>query len=161
MELFVGIFDYLLKNGTSKYVILAFLISAGFGITVFYLLKSINYIHTNMKGNEEFIALTKTLEDIKISIKDIKIPDNSEMLELERTIEGIVSRISSITEKIEEIQNQERALDTAARKDLQDLSDDVRVQSREILNHIQTLQKDLASLQGTIIGMNSSRSRLK
>lgn len=157
----MGIFDYLLKNGTSKYVILAFLISAGFGITVFYLLKSINYIHTNMKGNEEFIALTKTLEDIKISIKDIKIPDNSEMLELERTIEGIVSRISSITEKIEEIQNQERALDTAARKDLQDLSDDVRVQSREILNHIQTLQKDLASLQGTIIGMNSSRSRLK
>jgi chromosome segregation ATPase len=178
MEFILQFFDDLVTSGgVSKWWLSACVGIASMGILIFYLVKTVTHLNKYLKSPENTIAkeeiehikttiqnensaIFKILDDVRERIKHLEITGEN-AVELNRQIENEIGKINEIAATLDRVQDEEAKQASVARHDLNTLVTDSRAQYLEVSRQIQALQKDLASLQGTIIGMSTQRSRLK
>lgn len=179
MEEFISNFiGEIVKTGLiNKIFVTVLLTIAASGIAFFYLGKLGIFLYEYFKKEEESnsqkafdelrnilqkdqIYLVNSLEDVKEKLRLIE--DKSEQgINLGKDIEHGVDKLTRV---VDFINNSQIDLEKAAQlleKDINGLTSDSKEQYAEISRHVQSLQKDLASLHGTIIGLNTQRPRLK
>ncbi len=179
MEELIGKFieEVVKANLINKILVTVLLIIAASGIAFFYLGKFGVFLYEHFKKQEESssqknyddlknilqkdqIYLVNSLEDVKEKLKLIE--DKSEQgINLGKDIEHGVDKLTRV---VDFINNSQIDLEKAAQlleKDVNSLAGDSKEQYAEISRHVQSLQKDLAALHGTIIGLNTQRPRLK
>jgi len=176
-DLILQFFDDLVAGGVSKYWIYGCLFLAGAGIFLYYFIKTTSYLATYFKKSENVIskeeidsfkqslqgdnkALFQILDDVRDRIKNLETSGNH-TIELNRQLDNELSKISVMVDTIKDSQASDFKDSTESRRDLTSLVSDSKAQYLEITRQVQALQKDLASLHGTIIGISTQRSRLK
>jgi hypothetical protein len=178
MEFLLNFFDDLVTaGGVSKAWLTACLVIAAFGVFFYYAIKGVTAINSYLKSPEHTIskqeiesiktaiqnenrAIFKILDDVRDRVKNLEV-SGEQALELHRQLENEVQKIEGVVDEIKETQAEDIIASVGARRDLTALVQDSKAQYIEVARQVQGLQKDLASLQGTIIGMGTQRTRLK
>jgi SMC interacting uncharacterized protein involved in chromosome segregation len=178
MEAIIKIIEELVNSGkVNGFFLTAMFAMAGVGVAVFYVGKFIFYVQNHFNNKEETQSkeltdelkatlqkdhqyLLKLLEDIDDRLKTIEAK-GEHGLALGKELENELSRLKDLMEDVKTVQTaNDKAIDGVER-DIDSLVTDSKEQYAEITRQVQSLQKDLASLHGTIIGLNTQRSRLK
>lgn len=169
--------DLVKSGGVSGNWIAACLGIAGVGFLFYYIVKSITILvayfkpSSNSVSKEELASMKvalqddnkyvlKLLSDVHDKLKAIE-QTNSQVIEINRQLENELDKVSKLSDDIRELQTDEGKATTTIQRDLSSLVSDSKAQYTEITRQVQSLQKDLASLHGTIIGLSTQRSRLK
>lgn len=177
--------DMINSQGISGIWISACFGIAGLGVSIFYIIKSIMILQTQLKPSTDtatkpdLATLKATLqEDNKYILKLLEgVHDrlrrevferllnienaNEHLLVISRELESEIEKANTISENVKDMQDQDLKTTTAILHDVDSLVRDSKIQHQEISRQVQALQVDLASLHGTLIGLNTQRTRLK
>jgi phage shock protein A len=167
----------LISAGVPKSWIAVCMGIAGLGFMFYYMVKSITLLTSYFKqpttsATKEELEKVKTtlLDDNKYILKILGDVDdrlksietsNDQVIEINRQLENELEKVSKLSDDIHDLQEEELKSSSVIQRDLTILVSDSKAQYSEITRQVQALQKDLASLHGTIIGLNTQRSRLK
>lgn len=169
--------DLVTSGGVSKHWLAGCLAVAAIGVLVYYMVKAVTHLNSYLKSPENSVskeeienikhtirsenqAIFKILDDVRERVKSLEISGEAAM-EVHRKIEVEIDKLNDLTQRIDKVQEDEAKEAAAARHDLSTVVEDSKERYMEVTRQIQGLQKDLASLQGTIIGLSTQRSRLK
>lgn len=186
MEALIKLLDDLVNSyGVSGTWISACLGVAGLGVLVFYMIKSIILLQSHLKPDgdnpskedlswvkavlqEDHKHILKLLESIDERLKrDVyeRLVDidtsNEHLIEVSRRLEAEMEKVNAIAKHIKDMQEDDVRMSTSVLHDVDALVADTKSQGQELSRHVQALQVDLAALHGTLIGLNTQRSRLK
>lgn len=177
--------DLITTHGVSGTWITIFLGVAAVGVSVFYIIKSIILLQDHSKVpvgivSKDDLALVKdALQDdnkyilkilegigerIKHDVYDrlIQLENaNDNLLDIIRQLEQEMVKVQLIANQLKSMQEEELKATTEILHDVDGLVSDTRAQNIELVRQVQALQVDLASLHGTLIGLNTQRTRLK
>jgi hypothetical protein len=177
--------DLLNTPGVSGTWITACLGVASVGVLVFYIIKSIILLQSHTKVpdgiamKDDVTSARDTLQDdnkyvlkileginerIKRDVYErlISLEDaNDNLLEICRQLEAEMVKVQLLAQQLKTMQDEESKTSTEILHDVNGLVSDSRAQHSELARQVQALQVDLASLHGTLIGLNTQRSRLK
>jgi predicted nuclease with TOPRIM domain len=182
MESIIKFLDDLITRGVISGTWITIILGiAGLGILFYYVTKGIILLFSHYKSHsditnteiskEELISMKisllednkyilKLLDEVNDKLKTIE-SNGENAVELNKQLEGEISRVSKQIGDIEDSQEDEAKYYISIQRDLSVLVCDSKTQYAELVRQIQAVQKDLASLHGTIIGMNTQRARLK
>jgi len=155
------------------------------GVLVFYIIKSIMLLQSHSKVPDG-LAMKEDVNSVKVVLQDdnkyilkileginerikrdvyerlISLEDaNDNLLEICRQLEAEMVKVQLLAHQLKSMQDEESKASTEILHDVNGLVTDTRVQHSELARQVQALQVDLASLHGTLIGLNTQRTRLK
>jgi hypothetical protein len=155
------------------------------GVSIFYIIKGILLLQEKFKQPSDG-ASKDDLEELKRSLQDdnkyilkllegvherlkrdvfdrlVSIETSHEHLrEISRQLEAEIEKVGTISDQIKDMQDEDLKTSATILHDVDALVVDTKIQYQELQRQVNALQVDLASLHGTLIGMNTQRSRLK
>lgn len=187
MDSLINFLDHLVASGDlSSTWIAVCLAVAGCGVLLFYLSKSLSLLVGIVK---QYPSATSTQPDQASSIKTIIQDENkyvlkviadfsddfgetakaistqdADILDSLRDVESEIQKLAYLVATIKDNQAEEIRVHSDLHKDLNVLVAEMSESTskyNEMARQIQTIQVDIASLHGTIIGLNTQRARLK
>lgn len=142
-------------------------------VASYYIGRLVMYIqnHFAKKESEAYKEITEVLQkdhsyllslldDIKDRLKTIETK-GEQGLALGKELENEIEKLSDEMDNLKVDQTDSTKAVNNLEKDISILVTDSKEQYAEITRQVQSLQKDLAALHGTIIGLNTQRSKLK
>lgn len=172
-------------HGVSGTWISACLGVAALGVSIFYIIKSIMLLQGHMKQPAD-IVVKSDLVVLKTALQDdnkyiLKLLEgvhdklrrevyerllnienaNEQLVEISRQLESEIEKTKEISDSIKDMQDEDLKTSANILHDVDALVRDSKIQNQEISRQVQALQVDLAALHGTLIGLNTQRTRLK
>jgi hypothetical protein len=178
MEALLKFLDTLVTSGGVSGVWLAACLGiGGLGVLFFYIVKSIMLLSTYFKTPDSNVSkqdiqtvknalqddnkyVLKLLEGVLDRLKAIE-QGNDQVVEINRQLENEIIKVNALVDRINDMQDEDLKASNSIKENLSSFVIDSKAQHFEVTRQVQVLQVDLASLTGTIIGLNSQRSRLK
>lgn len=176
-ELFKFLDDLLNTSGIPKSWVIACIVVAGVGFLFYYMVKSVMLLTSFFKepsksATKDELDTVKTtlLEDNKRIFKILDTVDdrlksietgNDHVIAINKKLEDELEKVGKLSDDLHDLQEEDLQSSSNIQRDLTMLVTDSKAQYSEITRQVQALQKDLASLHGTIIGLNTQRTRLK
>lgn len=163
-------FSNIAQSGSVSDLILVLLVFVGLlGVCAFYITKLIIFIKKDLKDSdqkdknvtkEDLNNIVDELRDIRSKL-EVVCSTGEIVVRLETRLTDEIERLLNVLEKLREEHSDDMKTLLPLQKDIENISDDAKAQHMEINRQIQQVQRDLAALQGTIIGLNTQRTSIR